>query len=93
MPIRISAGVIVVDPGNRVALVRHVKHGVYDFWVAPGGGVEDGEDVRAAAAREVFEEAGIAVVPERLIAIEQLNGIKTRDQDRLSRQAVVLRAS
>jgi 8-oxo-dGTP diphosphatase len=34
---RIAAGVIV-ENDNRILLVRHTKHGVYDFWVAPGGG-------------------------------------------------------
>ncbi len=77
MPIRVSAGIIVLDPQDRVALVRHRKPGVYDFWVAPGGGVEDGEDICAAASREAMEEAGLAVEPARLIAIEQLTGIKS----------------
>lgn len=77
MAIRVSAGIIVLDPEDRVALVRHVKPGVYDFWVAPGGGVEDGEDIRAAAAREALEEAGLIVEPVRLVAIEQLSGVKS----------------
>ena len=77
MPILVSAGIIVLDPQDRVALVRHRKPGVYDFWVAPGGGVEDGEDICAAASRKAMEEAGLAVEPARLIAIEQLTGIKS----------------
>jgi 8-oxo-dGTP diphosphatase len=69
---RLSAGVIVVDRQDRVALVRHVKPDVYDFWVAPGGGVHDREEVRDAARREAFEEAGLHVAPGRLLYIEQL---------------------
>jgi 8-oxo-dGTP diphosphatase len=74
MPHRIAAGLLVLDSEDRVALVRHVKPGVYDFWVAPGGGVSDGEDLLTAARREAFEEAGIAVGEARLVAIEQLYG-------------------
>jgi 8-oxo-dGTP diphosphatase len=80
MTIRLSAGVIVLDPDDRVALVRHSKPGVYDFWVAPGGGVEPGEDLRAAALREAFEEAGLTIVSSMLIAIEQLHGKQTGHQ-------------
>lgn len=38
-------------------------------WAPPSGGVEPGETAAAAAIREVFEETGIAVVPERVLAV------------------------
>lgn len=40
-----------------------------ETWAPPSGGVEPGETVAGAAAREVFEEAGIAVLPERVVAV------------------------
>lgn len=74
---RISAGAIVEHQG-RFLLVRHCKPGVYDFWVAPGGGVEGSESLQAAAEREVYEETGLAVTATRLAYIEQLQGAVTR---------------
>ncbi len=68
---RISAGAIVEDNG-RILLVRHCRPGVYDFWVAPGGGVIDDEDLRTAARREVREECGVEVDIGALAYIEEL---------------------
>lgn len=68
---RIAAGVLVEQAG-RILLVRHRKPGVYDFWVAPGGGVEGTEDLRDAARREVREECGLIVEPLEIAYVEEL---------------------
>lgn len=68
---RISAGALVVRDG-RILLVRHLKPGAYDFWVAPGGGVRHRETLQDAVVREVREETGLEVEPRRLAYIEEL---------------------
>lgn len=74
---RISAGALVEHEG-RVLLVRHRKEGAYDFWVAPGGGVQGTESLAVAAEREVREETGLEVVAERLVYVEEFHSPDTR---------------
>ena len=75
---RIAAGVLVERDG-KVLLVRHRKAGAYDFWVAPGGGAEPGEDLWATARREALEECGLQVEPEQVAYIEDLSNPHMRE--------------
>lgn len=68
---RISAGALVFREGA-LLLVRHKVEGKYDFWAPPGGGVEDHEELAAAAEREAFEEAGIRAKARDLAYIDEL---------------------
>jgi 8-oxo-dGTP diphosphatase len=54
---RLAASVAVVNSENKILLVKNWKRG----WEFPGGYVENGESIKAAAIREVKEEAGIEV--------------------------------
>jgi 8-oxo-dGTP pyrophosphatase MutT (NUDIX family) len=59
--VRLAARVLLLDPQDRVLLVLGGDPAQPDagtWWITPGGGVEAGEDARAAALREAFEETG-----------------------------------
>lgn len=53
-----TAGILLLDGEGRILLQRRGDDG---NWCIPGGAVEPGETVEAAAIREVFEETGIIV--------------------------------
>jgi ADP-ribose pyrophosphatase YjhB (NUDIX family) len=59
LPVRRAGRVILLDPGDRVLLMRYddsPPNGRH--WTTPGGGLNDGEDYAAAAVRELAEETG-----------------------------------
>jgi 8-oxo-dGTP diphosphatase len=57
----VGAAAVVRDEGGRVLLVRRAPGATRaGYWSIPAGFVDAGEEVRAAAARELAEEAGLA---------------------------------
>jgi 8-oxo-dGTP diphosphatase len=63
----LTADAIIVLPGDRVVLVRR-KHPP-PGWAIPGGFVDLGEPVEAAAIREAREETGLEVRLTELLGI------------------------
>jgi ADP-ribose pyrophosphatase YjhB (NUDIX family) len=58
-PLRLAARVILLDPDDRVLLMRYddgPPNGSH--WTTPGGGLNEAEDYPAAALRELAEETG-----------------------------------
>jgi 8-oxo-dGTP pyrophosphatase MutT (NUDIX family) len=72
---RIRAGIVLIQDGN-VALIERHRAGL-DYFVFPGGGVDEGESPEQAAVREAMEELGVEVSIKQKVAEVQL-GQKSR---------------
>lgn len=53
-----SCGGVVIFRGKILLLYKNIK-GKYEGWVLPKGTVEQGEEYKDTALREVFEESGV----------------------------------
>ena len=53
----------IIFRDGKLALVHNGK---FDYYMFPGGGIEEGESHEEALIREVKEESGLVVIPESI---------------------------
>ena len=63
---------VVVRRGHRFLLTQEHKYGA--TWSIPGGRVEPGESLGAAAVREVLEETGVPIKLDGVLRVEHTPG-------------------
>lgn len=63
------AATAIVQRQGQVLLIRRASEVGYGQWSMPGGYVDRGELVEAAAAREAWEETGLEVAVEQMVGL------------------------
>ncbi|MBB4859764.1 putative (di)nucleoside polyphosphate hydrolase [Novosphingobium chloroacetimidivorans] len=68
LPYRPCVGVMLVNAHGKAFVGKRIDNREGDWWQMPQGGVDKGEDLRAAVLRELWEETGVKEEHVSLIA-------------------------
>lgn len=80
LKLRIAARAVVFDADKNIALLHVQKDGYYKL---PGGGMEEGEDIRSTLIRECLEEIGCRVEIDEEIGMT----VEYREQHNLKQES------
>jgi 8-oxo-dGTP diphosphatase len=83
----VGVGAVIVDDG-KVVLIKRRYEPLKGQWSLPGGGVEIGETLEAAVAREMLEETGLEVMVGPVI--EVFDRIMLDDEQRVQYHYVLI---
>ncbi|MDA2597651.1 NUDIX domain-containing protein [Bacillus cereus group sp. Bc061] len=62
-----NRGAAIIVQEGKIALIKRIREDE-TYYVFPGGGIEEGETPEEATKREIFEELGVHIKVEHLIA-------------------------
>ncbi len=68
LPYRPCVGVMLVNADGLTFVGKRIDNREGDWWQMPQGGVDEGEDIEAAALRELWEETGVTDSHVELLA-------------------------
>ena len=68
-----NRGAAIIVQEGKIALIKRVREDEM-YFVFPGGGIEEGETPEEATKREVYEELGVHIQVEHLIAKVEYKG-------------------
>lgn len=69
--LRVRACAVISSAGNLLLLKHNSPTRKEPVWMPPGGEVLLGENIEAALVREVAEETGLRVDPDRLLCVHE----------------------
>ncbi len=67
---------LLITPDGDLLSIQRIRPGYDPYWILPGGGVESGEDLETALARELREEIAATADVHSLLHILELDGVR-----------------